>query len=336
MKKFSYTVAKIKNQNGEFETIPALRGDSTYELAVENGYEGTKDEWLASMSDGWVEATENLRVNKADKSDVYTRTQLDTTFRSIRKDLEKASSVPNSYLALVGNVNADMVSAALGKNNEDVVTEVGKALAMYARFKDPTIILAESFPNLVTRGKLSDFTNETINELNVSPSLRTLFTGNEYAFDNGIVPSAGVITTKNNHPDIAFGSYTGVWTTYNSKTGLHFKYNYAQSFSTFDTVESTSSFDTNGSKYLIYHVLYNYPRSEGTRSFGVIGDDGETRSNDHPEIIGDNSKWSVIDVSDFTSVKLRVTTNRDDSGSGFVLDNIMFTDFLPDGCIAEA
>lgn len=60
------------------------------------------------------------------------------------------------YLSLVGNVNTDMVSAALGKNNEDRVKGVGLALAMYMKYKDSTVSIEENFPQLMLCNGLSD------------------------------------------------------------------------------------------------------------------------------------------------------------------------------------
>ena len=78
MKRFSQTVVQIKNADGDFEPIAALRGLSSYELAVQNGFEGTEQEWLETMlSDGWVGKYQELETNKANKSDVYTTEQVD-------------------------------------------------------------------------------------------------------------------------------------------------------------------------------------------------------------------------------------------------------------------
>ena len=39
-------VLKIKDENGNWLTIPAIKGASNYELAVANGYNGTEAEWI--------------------------------------------------------------------------------------------------------------------------------------------------------------------------------------------------------------------------------------------------------------------------------------------------
>ena len=43
-------VIKIYNEKtGEYEKMPIAKGESAYEVAVRNGYEGTEEEWLNSL-----------------------------------------------------------------------------------------------------------------------------------------------------------------------------------------------------------------------------------------------------------------------------------------------
>ena len=91
----------------------------------------------------------------------------------------------SSYLAFVGNINTDMVNAAFGKNNEDSVKGVGCALAMYAKYQDATIVLNESFPNLIACQSLSEIRANTsaMNEYITNSHLRSFINGSEYAFN---------------------------------------------------------------------------------------------------------------------------------------------------------
>lgn len=76
MKQFSNVVAKIKNSDGKFESIPALRGMSSYEVAKAAGFAGTEEEWLTFMfDDGWVAKFQELETKKANSVDVYTKTE---------------------------------------------------------------------------------------------------------------------------------------------------------------------------------------------------------------------------------------------------------------------
>lgn len=41
---------RIKDENGVWHDIEAIRGLSAYQLAVKNGYEGTEEQWLTSIT----------------------------------------------------------------------------------------------------------------------------------------------------------------------------------------------------------------------------------------------------------------------------------------------
>lgn len=94
------------------------------------------------------------------------------------------SGTMSSYLAFVGNVNIDMVNAGLGKNNEDNITGVGRALALYARYKEPTLSI-DSLPNLVLCETLTDMSNdlEVKQEILNNEYLRKFLFNNEYALN---------------------------------------------------------------------------------------------------------------------------------------------------------
>lgn len=108
--------------------------------------------------------------NKADKEHTHSADDITSGVLPVERggtgvqSLDKLSGALGvataPYLALVGNANADMVDAALGKNNEDRVKSVGLALAMYARFKDPTIDIATEFPELIKCDTLSEIAGE--------------------------------------------------------------------------------------------------------------------------------------------------------------------------------
>lgn len=88
-----------------------------------------------------------------------------------------------SYLTLVDGTSVNAVSAALGKNNEEYIDGVGMALALYARFKDPTIDIETVFPNLIECNTLADVYNDisALQEIIDNSSLLTFVTGNSYA-----------------------------------------------------------------------------------------------------------------------------------------------------------
>lgn len=70
-KRFNHTIVRIKNSEGKYESLPALRGQDPYEVAVEAGFTGTKEEWMASViGNGWVEAVNSLEAAVATKATV--------------------------------------------------------------------------------------------------------------------------------------------------------------------------------------------------------------------------------------------------------------------------
>ena len=86
----------------------------------------------------------------------------------------------SSYLAFVGNVNTDMVTASFGKNNEENMSGLGKALAMYAWYKGDS---KEEYPftELQKCQSLRDLSALAIVELYSSNYLKTFARNNSYA-----------------------------------------------------------------------------------------------------------------------------------------------------------
>ena len=70
-KRFNHTIVRVKNSEGKYESLPALRGLDPYELAVEAGFTGTKEEWVdAVIGNGWMEAVSELETTVATKATV--------------------------------------------------------------------------------------------------------------------------------------------------------------------------------------------------------------------------------------------------------------------------
>lgn len=40
---------KVRDENGNIINIPALNGESAYDIAIRNGFVGTEAEWLESL-----------------------------------------------------------------------------------------------------------------------------------------------------------------------------------------------------------------------------------------------------------------------------------------------
>lgn len=49
MKTLNTNIAKIRDKNNNWSSIPALKGESAYELAVKKGFEGSEDDFNNSL-----------------------------------------------------------------------------------------------------------------------------------------------------------------------------------------------------------------------------------------------------------------------------------------------
>lgn len=60
-------ILKIKNEKGEWVAVPAIQGESAYDIAVRNGFVGTETEWLESLkSEGQSARIANVILNSDD------------------------------------------------------------------------------------------------------------------------------------------------------------------------------------------------------------------------------------------------------------------------------
>lgn len=55
-------ILRIRNEKGEWVGIPAIKGENAYEIAVAHGYEGTQEEWLASLKGAKGDIGESTKI----------------------------------------------------------------------------------------------------------------------------------------------------------------------------------------------------------------------------------------------------------------------------------
>ena len=68
-----HTIIRVKNKSGVWESLPAISGESVYDMAVRHGYIGTEDEFMEElMSAGWVDAVVQLEEKKLDKEEALS------------------------------------------------------------------------------------------------------------------------------------------------------------------------------------------------------------------------------------------------------------------------
>lgn len=72
MLRLKNNVVNIKNPNtGLFESLPALVGESNYQIAVRNGFKGTETEWLEQMYGQSLDGT-TLKAQLAEKANALS------------------------------------------------------------------------------------------------------------------------------------------------------------------------------------------------------------------------------------------------------------------------
>lgn len=120
-----------------------------------------------------------------------------------RIDEQKSRSI---YLAFVGQVNTNQLDAAFGKNNPDRLFGLGLAMAMYDRFKDPTINIERKFPSLITCQNYDEVIANpyALDELNSCQNLIDLISMSPYAKE---AFSKGVYTPGDNIIQSAIGDF---------------------------------------------------------------------------------------------------------------------------------
>lgn len=69
MKTLNTNIAKIRDKNNNWSSIPALRGESAYELAVKKGFEGSEDDFNNSL----VKKEEIDKINETLKKEIAVK-----------------------------------------------------------------------------------------------------------------------------------------------------------------------------------------------------------------------------------------------------------------------
>lgn len=69
LKTLNTNIAKIRDKNNNWSSIPALKGESAYELAVKKGFEGSEDDFYNSL----VKKEEIDKINETLKEDLSNK-----------------------------------------------------------------------------------------------------------------------------------------------------------------------------------------------------------------------------------------------------------------------
>lgn len=77
-------ILKIRDKNGNIVNVPALRGQSAYEIARDNGFEGTEQEWLDSLEG------KDYIFTEADKAEI--RDSLSAEINELSKQIQQVAA----------------------------------------------------------------------------------------------------------------------------------------------------------------------------------------------------------------------------------------------------
>lgn len=109
-------VLKIRDENGNIIEIPALKGDdgkSAYEIAIDNGFEGTEEEWLESLKGGSggnaniTEETDPTVPDWAKQKERPSYTASDIEYSTvISEDIDNVEGALDALVEAVSNAGA--------------------------------------------------------------------------------------------------------------------------------------------------------------------------------------------------------------------------------------
>ena len=143
-KRFNHTIVRIKNSEGKYESLPALRGQDPYELAVEAGFTGTKEEWMQTViGNGWVEAVSSLEATVATKATVkhFTGTLLADGWTGTSAPFSQAITV--SGILETDKPKVDIVVSSTYATSETEIEAWGYVYRIVTRQNGVTVYATE-------------------------------------------------------------------------------------------------------------------------------------------------------------------------------------------------
>lgn len=127
-KRFNHSIIRIKNSEGKYDSLTALRGQNSYELAVKAGFTGTEEEWMNSIiGDGWIGAFQTLETEQTTiKNEQTTIKAEQTTIKE--KQTEMETSISNLEDDVDGITPASINAASLDSNGKVTASEASSRI----------------------------------------------------------------------------------------------------------------------------------------------------------------------------------------------------------------
>lgn len=193
----------LEGTPAEEPTAPELiQSDDVYQIPLAQVRVDAGSATVAEIIDERADYISNVTIgikpptgNDAEAVRVSDEVAATYGLKDIEKNVDKALLKPSfyaSYMGFVTNTNTDSLDASFGKNNEDIIKGIGKALAMYAWFKGDS---KEEYP--FSEMQKADTLNEVLNskksllEFLSSSNLTSLKEASPYA--NSINPELPVL-----------------------------------------------------------------------------------------------------------------------------------------------
>lgn len=133
-------ILNIKNEQGEWISVPAITGESAYDVAVRNGFQGTEQEWLASLKgEQGIQGPPGSGSETAEKllNPRELKTNLESTTSASFDGTANASIGVTGILPIAnGGTNSSTASGAIGNLVNGTAAETTIADDDYIPFRD--------------------------------------------------------------------------------------------------------------------------------------------------------------------------------------------------------
>lgn len=167
-----------------------------------------------------------------------------------------------SYMAFCTNANSDSLDAAFGKNNEDLILNIGKQLYMYSAFKGVNLsdgnkkllLPADKFEDICKNKALSDIVCDTDNIfklVNASPFAIGKFEGINRGIADCVLYDGPNGINKLNFTNISYSENTGSF----SNEGTYIKASYEARSTSLGIAKATIPLTTPISEHRYYKYL---------------------------------------------------------------------------------
>lgn len=183
-------IIKVRDKDGNYIDIPALQGESAYDIAVRNGFVGTEQEWLESM--GFANYVVLNKLGDSNGNLTYDGKAVgERQTATVTLDISEAtidSPVASSTIIFLGNTNK------VPENSEIAIIELNAGTAdspVWIDLRDMSA-LYEANPYSLTYHKLKY--NDTYGCYFLVSILFPISNKNELiiAFDSGEIPQIRV------------------------------------------------------------------------------------------------------------------------------------------------